>query len=62
MQDLPEKLVFGLDIGTRSLVGTVGARVDEHTFKVFAIEQAEHETRAMHDGQIHDITKVAESR
>ena len=49
MQDLPEKLVFGLDIGTRSLVGTVGARIDEHTFKVFAIEQAEHETRAMQD-------------
>ena len=61
MQDLPEKLVFGLDIGTRSLVGTVGARIDEHTFKVFAIEQAEHETRAMQDGQIHDIPKVAES-
>ena len=61
MQELPEKLVFGLDIGTRSLVGTVGAREDEHTFKVYAIEQAEHETRAMLDGQIHDIPKVSES-
>ena len=61
MQELPEKLVFGLDIGTRSLVGTVGARVDEHTFKVYAIDQAEHETRAMLDGQIHDIPKVSES-
>ncbi len=61
MQELPEKLVFGLDIGTRSLVGTVGAREDEHTFKVYAIDQAEHETRAMLDGQIHDIPKVSES-
>ena len=61
MQELPEKLVFGLDIGTRSLVGTVGAKEDEHTFKVYAIDQAEHETRAMLDGQIHDIPKVSES-
>ena len=61
MQELPEKLVFGLDIGTRSLVGTVGAREDEHNFKVFAIDQAEHDTRAMLDGQIHDIPKVSES-
>ena len=61
MQELPEKLVFGLDIGTRSLVGTVGAREDEHRFKVYAIDYAEHETRAMLDGQIHDIPKVSES-
>lgn len=61
MQELPERLVFGLDIGTRSLVGTVGAREDEHTFKVYAIDQAEHDTRAMLDGQIHDIPKVSES-
>lgn len=61
MQELPEKPVFGLDIGTRSLVGTVGAREDKHTFKVYAIAQAEHETRAMLDGQIHDIPKVSES-
>ncbi len=61
MQELPEKLVFGLDIGTRSLVGTVGARENEHSFKVFAIEQVEHDTRAMLDGQIHDIPKVSES-
>nr|WP_315104059.1 cell division FtsA domain-containing protein [uncultured Catonella sp.] len=61
MQELPERLVFGLDIGTRSLVGTVGAREDEHSFKVYAIDQAEHETRTMLDGQIHDIPKVSES-
>lgn len=61
MQELPEKLVFGLDIGTRSLVGTVGAKEGEHKFNVYAIEQLEHETRAMLDGQIHDIPKVSES-
>lgn len=61
MQELPEQLVFGLDIGTRSLVGTVGAREGEHKFKVFAIDSLEHETRAMIDGQIHDIPKVSDS-
>lgn len=61
MQELPEQLVFGLDIGTRSLVGTVGSRESEHRFKVFAIDSLEHETRAMIDGQIHDIPKVSDS-
>lgn len=61
MLELPEQLVFGLDIGTRSLVGAVGAREGEHRFKVYTIDNAEHETRAMIDGQIHDIPKVAES-
>lgn len=61
MQELPEQLVFGLDIGTRSLVGTVGAREGEHRFKVFAIDSLEHDTRAMIDGQIHDIPKVSDT-
>lgn len=55
------KLVFGLDIGTRNLVGVVGARLDEHKFRVAAMDMAEHETRAMMDGQIHDIPKVSHS-
>lgn len=55
------KLVFGLDIGTRNLVGVVGARVNEHKFEVAAMDMAEHETRAMMDGQIHDIPKVSKS-
>lgn len=61
MKELPEQLVFGLDIGTRSLVGSVGARQGERKFTVFAIDSEEHETRAMMDGQIHDIPKVSES-
>ncbi len=51
------QLVFGLDIGTRSIVGTVGYK-DESGFHVLAQEIKEHESRAMLDGQIHDIGKV----
>lgn len=56
----PEHLVFGLDIGTRSVVGTVGYREKNNNFIVVAQYMKEHETRAMIDGQIHDITKVAD--
>lgn len=50
----PGSLVFGLDIGTRSIVGTVGYMTGER-FHVVDQEIREHETRAMLDGQIHDI-------
>ncbi|MBR6852240.1 MAG: cell division protein FtsA, partial [Lachnospiraceae bacterium] len=50
-------LVFGLDIGTRSIVGTVGYREGD-VFTVLGQEIKEHETRAMLDGQIHDIGQV----
>ncbi len=51
--------VFGLDIGTRSIVGTVGYRVGTDRFIVVAQEAVEHTTRAVIDGQIHDIPTVA---
>ena len=54
------KKVFGLDIGTRSIVGTVGYR-ENRNFYVLAQRVLEHETRAMLEGQIHDIEKVARS-
>lgn len=54
------QLVFGLDIGTRSIVGTVGYRKGSQ-FIVLAQRVKEHETRAMLDGQIHDIQKVGET-
>lgn len=54
------KLVFGLDIGTRSIVGTVGY-LNGGKFHVMAQRSKEHETRAMLDGQIHDIGKVGET-
>ncbi len=53
-----EETVFGLDIGTRNVVGTVGFRQGEK-FVVVAQEIREHQTRAMVDGQIHDINRVA---
>lgn len=54
-----EQYVFGLDIGTRSIVGTVGYRIDIDKFAVVSQHVREHETRAMLDGQIHDIKRVA---
>ena len=56
----PGQLVFGLDIGTRSIVGTVGYKTGE-TFHVVAQQTKEHETRSMLDGQIHDIAKVGKT-
>ena len=50
--------VFGLDIGTRNVVGTVGYRTENDEFVVIAQYIKEHETRAMLDGQIHDIGRV----
>lgn len=58
---LPDDFVFGLDIGTRSIVGTVGYRQPDGHFVVVAQVAVQHETRAMLDGQIHDIGKVADT-
>lgn len=54
-------LVFGLDIGTRNVVGTVGYRDEEETFHVIAQYSKEHDTRSMLDGQIHDIGRVGKT-
>ena len=51
--------VFGLDIGTRNIVGTVGYLTGDDKFNVVAQCVRQHETRAMLDGQIHDIGRVA---
>lgn len=51
--------VFGLDIGTRNVVGTVGYRTEDDEFIVVAQHVRQHETRSMLDGQIHDIGRVA---
>lgn len=55
-----QQYVFGLDIGTRNVVGTVGYMEDDK-FNVVAMSVKEHDTRAMLDGQIHDITKVGKT-
>ena len=54
------QLVFGLDIGTRSIVGTVGY-LNNGRFHVLGQRIREHDTRSMLDGQIHDIGKVGET-
>jgi len=60
VKKFPGQLVFGLDIGTRSIVGTVGYRTGGK-FHVVTQSIREHQTRAMLDGQIHDIYKVGET-
>lgn len=50
--------IFALDIGTRSVIGSVGI-VSDHKFIVKEECYTEHEERAMVDGQIHDIELVA---
>ncbi len=52
-----QDLVFGLDIGTRNVIGTVGY-LEGKDFHVVAQTIKEHDTRAMLDGQIHDIGRV----
>lgn len=61
LNNITEPLVFGLDIGTRSIVGTVGYKASTNRFVVVAQVSMEHETRAMLDGQIHDIQAVAQT-
>lgn len=61
MSQVPDNLVFGLDIGTRSVVGTVGYKDSTNGFVVVAQVAQEHDTRAMIDGQIHDIGAVAQT-
>ena len=61
LKNIKEPLVFGLDIGTRSIVGTVGYKESTNRFVVVAQVAIEHETRAMMDGQIHDIQAVADT-
>lgn len=60
MRDGQGQLVFGLDIGTRSIVGTVGY-INGIKFHVLAQCIREHDTRAMLDGQIHDIARVGQT-
>ena len=56
----PKKdLLFSLDIGTRSVIGIVAEQQDDGSLKIVATERQEHRTRAMLDGQIHDVPQVA---
>jgi cell division protein FtsA len=54
----PNEVIFSLDIGTRSVIGTVGM-LKGKKFHVVHEHYIEHQERAMIDGQIHDISLVA---
>lgn len=60
VEKIRDDLVFGLDIGTRNVVGVVGY-MNKSRFMVIAMACREHDTRAMIDGQIHDIYKVGDT-
>ncbi len=51
-------MIFALDIGTRTVIGVI-AEETESGIQVLDFETVEHEERAMLDGQINDIPKVA---
>lgn len=51
-------VILALDIGTRSIIGMVGM-VEEGKVKIIAVEKEDHTERAMMDGQIENIEKVA---
>jgi len=53
----PERLVFAMDIGTRSIVGLV-CYPENSKLRVLATEIAYHPQRDMLDGQIHNIEGV----
>ncbi len=51
--------IFALDIGTRSVIGIVAEEGDDENLHIIATDRLEHKTRAMLDGQIHDVPQVA---
>lgn len=50
--------IFALDIGTRKIIGLVMQK-GPASYQVIDAEMIEHSTRAMMDGQIHDVEAVA---
>ncbi len=51
--------IFALDIGTRSVIGIVADQEADGSMTVLQTTRREHKTRAMLDGQIHDVPQVA---
>lgn len=56
----PNNIIFALDIGTRSVIGIV-AEVEGEILNILAQSYTEHQSRAVYDGQIHDVIKTAEA-
>jgi cell division ATPase FtsA len=55
-----DEAIFALDIGTRTVIGIVAEPAGEG-LRILAQAVVEHASRAMYDGQIHDIPRVAEA-
>lgn len=58
LKQAPEEVIFSLDIGTRTVVGTLSRKEDDQ-YIILDHEMLAHPERAMYDGQIHDIEKVS---
>lgn len=58
MGDNPQKVIFALDIGTRSVIGLIGWREDD-LLRIQYVDSEEYKTRAVVDGQIEDIGATA---
>ena len=54
------RTTVALDIGTRSVIGIVAEQDDDGQLNIIATHRMEHTSRAMLDGQIHDVPQVAE--
>lgn len=52
-----QSYIFGLDIGTRSVVGML-LRHTGTTYEIVDVEIEEHNERSMVDGQIHNVLAV----
>ncbi len=59
-KDDGKEKIFALDIGTRSVIGIVAEQDDDGQLNIIATHRMEHTSRAMLDGQIHDVPQVAE--
>ena len=60
-EDAGKKRLFALDIGTRSVIGIVAELGAGGMMRILATKRLEHKTRAMLDGQIHDVPQVADA-
>ena len=57
---MTDEITFALDIGTRTIVGIL-IKKNENTYQIIDSAVREHQTRAMLDGQIHNVARVADA-
>ncbi|SIQ52364.1 cell division FtsA domain-containing protein [Halanaerobium kushneri] len=57
---MTNEITFALDIGTRTIVGIL-IKENENGYQIVNSAVREHQTRAMLDGQIHNVARVADA-